>query len=253
MPGAGRRAFLHERKVAEEYSKLIPKAMKLARIARSRFPNIITEKHLKIFSERIKGKSIAETSEELSIPLSTLKRYWKTMLNAVSSADSSLISKIQELRSRKLSRELVNDRIRKYKREWMRKRRELERECRTFIEDLKSGDPILMQGAIIAIAVRGYRGVNDLLIDLVNHPVYYVSNEAVWALGELRVARAVPAIISLLRTSSDVDRISTALNALGKIATPEAIEAISRYLLDSNSFVRKCAKNALRLAKGNFS
>jgi hypothetical protein len=294
--GAGRRAFLHEEKIARKYSKLVPKVLKLAEEAKARFPDVLTEQHMEIFSERIKGKSIAETAKELNCSLPTVKRYWKTTLDAISSIDKSLISRILELRAKKMSRESILERKREYfhsvyhyirhhyeekrrrekrsphdlkvKREWFkryysdpekrmqrilnaRKRRQLAKECKPFVDDLKSSDPIKIQGAIIAIAVRKYKGANKLIMDLTKHPVSYVAEEAIWALGELRVFNSVPTLISFLNRagSLELSKISAIMTALGKIANPDAIMTLLKYSSHSDPTIRGYARKALKLVK----
>lgn len=296
MVGAGRKAFLHEKNIAQRYSKLAPKVLKLAEEAKSKFPDVLTDEHLKIFSERMKGKSIAETAKELNHSLSTVKRCWKSTLNAISSIDRSLISRILELRAKKMSRESILEGRReryhsvyyyirhhyeekkrhekhclhdlKVKKEWTRRyysdpekrmrrilnarqRRQLAKECEPFVNDLKSGDPIKMQGAIIAIAARRYRGANDLIVNLINHPVSYVAEEAIWALGELRVFNSVPALISSLTRAGQLElsKISAIMTALGKIASPDAIITLLKYSSHSDPTIRECARKALTLVE----
>jgi len=296
MPGAGRKAFLHERKIARKYSKLVPKLLKLAEEAKVRFPDVLTEQHMEIFSERIKGRSIAETAKELNYSLSTVKRYWKSTLNAISSIDRSLISRILELRAKKMSRESILERKResfhsvhhyirhhyeekkrrekhslhdlKVKREWLkryysdpekrmrrilnaRQRRQFAKECKPFVNDLKSDDPIKMQAAIIAIATRRYRGANDIFVDLINYPVSYVAEEAIWALGELRVFNSVPVLISSLNRAGQLElsKISAIMTALGKIANPDAIITLLKYSSHSDPSIRECARKALTLVE----
>jgi hypothetical protein len=296
MPGAGRKAFLHERKIARKYSKLVPKVLKLAEEAKARFPDVLTEQHIEIFSERIKGRSIAETAKELNYSLSTVKRYWKTTVDTISAIDRSLISRILELRAKKMSRELILERKRenfhsvyyyvrhhyeekkrrekrslhdlKVKREWLkryysdpekrirrilnaRQRRQLAKDCKPFVDDLKSDDPTKIQAAIIAIAVRKYKGANKLIMDLTKHPVSYVAEEAIWALGELRVFNSVPTLISFLNRaeSFELSKISAIMTALGKIANPDAIMTLLKYSSHSDPEIRECARKALTLVE----
>jgi len=250
MPGAGRRAFLHEKDVADKYSKLIPKVLNLAEKAKHKFPEILSETHIKVFSERIKGNSISVTAKNLRLSSSKVKKYWSSTLELVSSLDKSLINKILELREKKLSKELILEKVNERKRIWAKEQRKLAKECSPFIKKLYSNNPLDIQEAIIGITVRGYRGEINKFIELINYPVSYVSKEAIWALGEFKVARAAPILISKLKNINqlEVDFISSILNALGKIGTSEAKEILTLYTKNKDILIRKCAKAALNLS-----
>ncbi len=72
----------------------------------------------------------------------------------------------------------------------------------------------------------------DKLIHALNHPEPTTVMRAAWLLGEKKVERAAPALISLIKRTKDLYIILEATRALGKIGTPpcrEALKALTRH------------------------
>jgi HEAT repeat protein len=93
----------------------------------------------------------------------------------------------------------------------------------------------------------GDRRAVELLLQMIQSPDPALVNGAIIALGQIKVAAATPALISVLKDGIYADWRSNAATALGKINDRGAIEALVLALHDDDSSVRCEAAQALGL------
>ncbi len=70
----------------------------------------------------------------------------------------------------------------------------------------------------------------DKLIAALGHPEPLTRKRAAWILGELRERRALGPLIAAVETSTDLDLLEGAVEALGKIGDARAVNALGKLL-----------------------
>jgi HEAT repeat protein len=93
------------------------------------------------------------------------------------------------------------------------------------------------------------RGFSEKLISALRHPEPLTAVRAVWILGQIKEKAAVPQLIEVLSLSPDPYMQEAAALALGKIGDDKAVDALSKKLLDLNSYliVRIASAKALEM------
>ena len=86
----------------------------------------------------------------------------------------------------------------------------------------------------------------DKLILALDHPDHETSMRAAWILGERREAGAAQALAGLVRRTRDVYVATAAIEALGKIGTPEAMGFLRTLSVYPARMVREAAREILR-------
>jgi HEAT repeat protein len=83
----------------------------------------------------------------------------------------------------------------------------------------------------------------EKLINALGHPEPTTVMRAAWLLGEKQVEHAIPALLRLIETTSDVYIILEAVKALGKIDTPESRKALLNLSDHPVSMIRREIKD----------
>jgi HEAT repeat protein len=84
------------------------------------------------------------------------------------------------------------------------------------------------------------------LIKALSHPEPDIVQRAAWILGELKVREAVEPLISLLKKSTELGALESAVEALGKIGDEKSTDILSRLIISSYLPVRLKAVDALQ-------
>ena len=101
--------------------------------------------------------------------------------------------------------------------------------------------------------IRGFYNSKDYfekLILALNHPQRQTPLRAAWILGQRRELRAVSALIGLIRNTDDVYIAAAAVEALGKIGTPEALAFVEALTDAEICMVRAAARKIVEAAHG---
>ncbi len=110
---------------------------------------------------------------------------------------------------------------------------------------LEHENPSVIMASMVGLMTLQAPNAGDKIIPLLNHAMWQVQKTAVTALGKLKVAEAVPAIVSLFReTGSDPVKIE-ALIALNNIKDEESYPLFLEGIKADNHEIRKVAAIAL--------
>ena len=85
----------------------------------------------------------------------------------------------------------------------------------------------------------------DKLIAALGHPEPLTRRRAAWILGELHERRALGPLIAAVESSTDLDLLEGAVEALGKIGDVRAVDALAKLLPQSYLSVKLKAVEAL--------
>ena len=96
---------------------------------------------------------------------------------------------------------------------------------------LGDSDPELVMFALQSLARIGYAPAGRSILPLLNHPDPNVAQSAIEAVGQLRAAEAVPALLELV--NGDLWLQLAAINALGAIGAPDAVRPLMALVPDS--------------------
>lgn len=106
------------------------------------------------------------------------------------------------------------------------------------------GDRVCRRCGALLKAKKGEDFV-DKLIAALGHPEPLTRRRAAWILGELHERRALGPLIASVESSTDLDLLEGAVEALGKIGDPRAVDALARVLSTSYLAVKLKAVEAL--------
>jgi HEAT repeat protein len=90
------------------------------------------------------------------------------------------------------------------------------------------------------------KNMAEKLILALDHPEPETPIRAAWILGERREAGAAQALAALVRRTRDVYAATAAVEALGKIGTPEALGFLRTLSFYPARMVREAAREILR-------
>ena len=90
----------------------------------------------------------------------------------------------------------------------------------------------------------------EKLILALSHPERQTPLRAAWILGQRRETRAVSALIELTKRTTDVYIATAAVEALGKIGTPEALTFVETLTNTEVRMVRTAARRIVEAAHG---
>lgn len=90
----------------------------------------------------------------------------------------------------------------------------------------------------------------EKLILALNHPERQTPLRAAWILGQRRETRAVGALIELAHSTDDVYVATAAVEALGKIGTPEALAFVGTLTDAEVRMVRAAARRIVETGYG---
>jgi HEAT repeat protein len=85
----------------------------------------------------------------------------------------------------------------------------------------------------------------DKLIAALHHPEATTPMRAAWILGELRERRAVQPLMQVFRSADNLFLMVAAVEALGKIGDPQALEMLRYSAHHPNVRLRRTAERAL--------
>lgn len=91
-----------------------------------------------------------------------------------------------------------------------------------------SGDTEWLVSALLAMGRSASKEYDQLVIEMLDHDIPEVCNEAVRAAGELEIKKAVPRLLQLLETDDDEIRMSSvwSLSQIGGEGVQEALETL---------------------------
>ncbi len=90
----------------------------------------------------------------------------------------------------------------------------------------------------------------EKLILALSHPERQTPLRAAWILGQRRETRAVSALVELIQKTDDVYIAAAAVEALGKIGTPEALAFVETLTDAEVRMVRAAARRIVEAAHG---
>jgi HEAT repeat protein len=101
--------------------------------------------------------------------------------------------------------------------------------------------------------IHGFYASKDYFEKLVlalHHPERQTPRRAAWILGQRRETRAVGALIELARRTDDVYIATAAVEALGKIGTPEALAFVETLADTEIRMIRAAVRKILEAGHG---
>jgi HEAT repeat protein len=90
----------------------------------------------------------------------------------------------------------------------------------------------------------------EKLILALDHPERETPVRAAWILGERRETRAVGALIGLVKKTTDVYIAAAAVEALGKVGTPEVLAFLETLGDHPVAMIRAAARKFLEVSHG---
>lgn len=157
------------------------------------------------------------------------------------------ISKIKEQRRAQLTTEEGQVKVTRYNREYKRNRVE----CRKFMQELFSDNPMDKERAIYALGERRYLEAAEIIVKMLDDDEAAIRLASLWALGRLGNPDYTPLIINAVLTADgrgDQHSLAEGLRALGKLRNKEALRTIKRFLNHPDQLIRESAERACWLS-----
>jgi HEAT repeat protein len=110
----------------------------------------------------------------------------------------------------------------------------------------KDGDAMARAQAAYYLGKFQHKPAIPLLIKSTGDSSIFVRQESVWALGEIKDASVLPALLNLLEKNSNIEVRKRSADALKKINDPKAIDGLIEQLDDINQSVAYASLQALR-------
>lgn len=116
-----------------------------------------------------------------------------------------------------------------------------------FMEVLeKDGDAMARAQAAYYLGKFQHKPAIALLIKATEDSSIFVKQEAVWALGEIKDAAALPTLLVLLEKNSNIEVRKRAADGLKKLNDPKAVDGLIEQLDDINQTVAYASLQALK-------
>lgn len=132
----------------------------------------------------------------------------------------------------------------------MVKRKRQPKDVAALLADLESTATFIRRSAIIELVDKGAPEAQAPLQGLLGDKEASIRACAAWALGELRLDVAVPALSHSLH-DMDVDVRRAAVQSLASLACPGSLAALESASIDADRWVAEWARRGLaRLSKG---